>query len=144
MQSAVASMGAGVAQGKGTIVDTARSDVGRLITFDHEVLYCSETHPNGPPIEQVYRSENAFPPLHHRNFVRREFESQRRARWGQKMHRDDDVASVGLQGLDIVLGQNHGQPRGRSTSVRKISLTPILPSVCYEAIAPRRTRPKSN
>ena len=92
---------------EGAIVYTARSYIGRLITLNHKVLYCSETHPNSPPIEQVYWPENAFLRLHHRNFVGREFKSQRRARRRQKMHRDDDVASVGLQGLDIVLRQNH-------------------------------------
>ena len=107
MQSAVAPMGAWVAQGKWAIVDTAGSDIGRLITFNHEVLYCSETHPNSPSIEQVYWPENAILPVHHRNFVGREFKSQRRARWGQEMHGDDDVTSVGLYDLDIVLRQNH-------------------------------------
>ena len=86
MQSAVASMGAGVPQGKGAIVYTARSYIGRLITLNHKVLYCSETHPNSPPIEQVYWPENAFLPLHHRNFVGREFKSQRRARRRQKIN----------------------------------------------------------
>ena len=130
MQSAVAPMGAWVSQGEWAIVDTARSDIGRLITFNHKVLYCSETHSNSPSIEQVHWPENAFLPLHHRNFVEREFKSQRRTRRRQKMHGNDHVASVGLQDLNIVLRQNHVQPRGRSTPVRKISFTPILAFEC--------------
>jgi len=126
MQSAVASMGAGVPQGKGAIVYTARSYIGRLITLNHKVLYCSETHPNSPPIEQVYWPENAFLRLHHRNFVGREFKPQRRARRRQKMHRNDHVASVGLQGLNIVLRQNHGQPatRGSKSSTSTFAASP--------------------
>lgn len=138
MQSAVAPMGAWVAQGKWAIVDTARSDIGRLITFNHKVLYCSETHSNSPSIEQVHWPENAFLPLHHRNFLEREFKSQRRARRRQKMHGNDHVASVGLQGLNMVLRQNHGQPRERSTPVRRIIFTPILASVC--SMRPEHTR----
>jgi hypothetical protein len=138
MQSAIAPMGAWVAQGKWAIVDTARSDIGRLIAFNDKVLYCSKTHPNSPSIEQVHWPENAFLPLHHRNFVEREFKSQRRARRRQKMHGNHHVPSVGLQRLNIVLRQNHGQPRGRSTPVRKICFTSILAFVC--SLRPEHTR----